>query len=309
MGGVELPRLASMAKKMVTDISVDSLESKLAPIYKDYYPEVDKATFVALLDAYKKSVDADALPEFYRTIEKKYKGDYKRFTEDLFKKSDFITKEKLIKAVKKRKDLNNDPAIKFYDEIRATTHSFESDEYKKALNLIEQGEREYQAGLLEMAAEKNKSMYPNANFTMRLTYGQIKGYEPADAATYRYYTTTQGILEKEDENNPEFVVPKKLKEAIVKEDFGNYVDKKTGVMHVAYTTTNDITGGNSGSPVFNGKGEVIGLAFDGNWESLSGDIIFEPNLQRCIGVDVRYVLFVMEKVGGADRLIKELTIK
>ncbi len=191
----------------------------------------------------------------------------------------------------------------------ATYYSFQNKEFDKATELISAGERKYQAGLLEMATEKGQSTYPDANFTMRLTYGQVKSYNPADAASYKYYTTTQGILEKEDANNPEFVVPEKLKSAITAKDFGNYIDKKDGVMHVAYTTTNDITGGNSGSPVFNGKGELIGLAFDGNWESLSGDIIFEPNLQRCISVDIRYVLFVMDKVGGASRLIKELVIE
>lgn len=309
MGGVELPRIASMAKRVIKSNPIDSIKSKTANLYKDYYPEVDKATFVALLDAYKKAVDADALPEFYKTIDKKYKGSYEAFTEDIFKKSAFTSQEKLIKAVKKRVNLEKDPAILFYEDVMLTNHSFQNDEYKKAKDLISKGEREYEAGLLEMAAEKNQSTYPDANFTMRLTYGQIKGYDPADAAKYRYYTTTQGILEKEDENNPEFIVPEKLKNAIEAKDFGAYIDKKDNTMHVAYTTTNDITGGNSGSPVFNGKGELIGLAFDGNWESLSGDIIFEPNLQRCIAVDIRYVLFVMDKVGGAERLIKELTIK
>lgn len=307
--GVELPSLAYQANSFVKRDPTDPQYPRLLSYYKDYYSEVDKATLIALLEAYKKSVDADALPEFYQTIDKKYKGNYERFAEDLFKKSAFTSLEKFTSAVKKGKDLEKDPALLFYKEIANTENAIKNKEYTDAKKMIEINERAYQAGLLEMAAEQNKPMYPDANFTMRLTYGQIKGYEPADATTYRYYTTTQGILEKENNNDPEFVVPEILKQNIVKENFGNYIDKKTNSMHVAYTTTNDITGGNSGSPVFNGKGEVIGLAFDGNWESLSGDIIFEPNLQRCITVDIRYVLFVMEKVGGADRLIKELTIK
>ena len=174
---------------------------------------------------------------------------------------------------------------------------------------IKDNERLYEAGLKEMAAAKQEPMYPNANFTMRLTYGKIDGYNPADAVSDRHYTTTKGILEKENPNDPEFVVPEKLKTAILANDFGRYIDTKTGDMHVAFISNNDITGGNSGSPVFNNKGELIGLAFDGNWEAMSGDIIFEPNLQRTISVDIRYVMFIMDKVGGADRLIKELTIK
>ena len=307
--GVELPRIASTVKRIIKDNPLDSLQSKTNKLYKNYYSKVDKNTFVVLLDEYKKVVDADALPEFYKTISKKYKGNYEKFTDDLFKKSVFTSQDKLIKAVNKRFDVKNDPATKFFDEVVATYYSFQNKEFDKATELISAGERKYQAGLLEMATEKGQSTYPDANFTMRLTYGQVKSYNPADAASYKYYTTTQGILEKEDANNPEFVVPEKLKSAITAKDFGNYIDKKDGVMHVAYTTTNDITGGNSGSPVFNGKGELIGLAFDGNWESLSGDIIFEPNLQRCISVDIRYVLFVMDKVGGASRLIKELVIE
>lgn len=307
--GVELPRFASTTKRIIKDNPIDSLQSKTNKLYKDYYSKVDKNTFVVLLEEYKKVADADALPEFYKTISKKYKGNYEKFTNDLFKKSVFTSQDKLIKAVKKGYDIKNDPATKFYDEVVAAYYSFQNKEYDKATELISTGERKYQAGLLEMATEKGTSTYPDANFTMRLTYGQVKSYNPADAASYKYYTTTQGILEKEDVNNPEFVVPEKLKSAITAKNFGNYIDKKDNLMHVAYTTTNDITGGNSGSPVFNGKGELIGLAFDGNWESLSGDIIFEPNLQRCISVDIRYVLFVMDKVGGASRLIKELVIE
>lgn len=310
LSGVELPRIANNAKQKIENQPLDSIKNITDPIYKDYYTEVDKATFAVLLEAYKNKVDADALPQFYETIDKKYKGDYKRFTEDVFKKSVFTSQDKLIKAVKKGVKLYKDPIIRLYDEVTTTNHSFQNDdEYRRAIDIILQGEREYQAGLIEIAAEQSKPIYPDANFTMRMTYGKVKGYNPADAATYRYHTTTQGILEKEDNSNPEFVVPQKLKKSILEKDFGKYIDSKDSTMHVAYITTNDITGGNSGSPMFNAKGELTGLAFDGNWESLSGDIIFESNLQRCIAVDIRYVLFVMDKVGGAERLIKELTIK
>jgi hypothetical protein len=184
-----------------------------------------------------------------------------------------------------------------------------TDEYLKKNDQINDAERLYEAGIMEMSAEKGTTIYPDANFTMRLTYGTIGGYKPADAVDYKYYTTTKGILEKEIPGDMEFDVSPKLKKAILENNYGAYVDTKTGEMHVAFLSNNDITGGNSGSPIFNSKGELLGLAFDGNWESMSGDIVFEPDLQRTINVDVRYILFVMDKIGGAKRLIDELTIK
>ena len=163
----------------------------------------------------------------------------------------------------------------------------------------------YTAGLLEW--KRGKPSYPDANFTMRLTYGTVKGYSPKDAVVYRHYTTLDGVMEKEDPENWEFVVPEKLKELYQNKDFGEYATKD-GKMPVAFLSNNDITGGNSGSPVLNGRGELVGLAFDGNWESMSSDVMFEPELQRCINVDIRYVLFIIDKFGGAGWLLDEMTI-
>ena len=163
----------------------------------------------------------------------------------------------------------------------------------------------YTEGLLKW--RKGEPSYPDANFTMRLTYGTVKGYEPKDAVIYKHYTTLDGVMEKEDPNNWEFVVPEKLKTLWETKDFGQYA-RPDGKMPVAFLSNNDITGGNSGSPIMNAKGELIGLAFDGNWESMSSDVMFEPDLQRCINVDIRYVLFIVEKFGGAKWLIDEMTI-
>jgi hypothetical protein len=149
--------------------------------------------------------------------------------------------------------------------------------------------------------------YPDANFTLRLTYGNVKPYNPRDGVRYNYFTTAKGILEKEDPNNREFVVPAQLKELIVKGDFGRYA-LPNGDLPICFLSTNDITGGNSGSPVMNAEGELIGAAFDGNWESLSGDINFDKNLQRCINVDIRYILFILEKLGNCGHLIDEMSI-
>jgi hypothetical protein len=142
---------------------------------------------------------------------------------------------------------------------------------------------------------------------MRFTYGKVGGYSPKDAVVYKYYTTLKGVMEKEDPESWEFIVPARLKELWEAQDFGDYA-REDGQMPVAFLSNNDITGGNSGSPIMNSKGELIGLAFDGNWESMSSDVMFEPELQRCISVDIRYVLFIIDKFGGAGWLLDEMTI-
>jgi len=152
----------------------------------------------------------------------------------------------------------------------------------------------------------DKMFYPDANSTMRVTYGKVLDYFPADAVHYEYITTLDGVMEKEDPTNDEFIVDAKLKELYLAKDYGPYGEN--GKLVVCFLTTNDITGGNSGSPVINGDGQLIGLAFDGNWEAMSGDILFEDNLQRCINVDIRYVLFIIDKFANATNIIDELTI-
>ena len=169
---------------------------------------------------------------------------------------------------------------------------------------IAEGSKRFTAGLLEW--EKGKPSYPDANFTMRLTYGSVLPYSPKDGVSYWHYTTTNGLLEKEDPTNYEFRLPARVKELALAKDFGQYADKD-GSLHTCFLTNNDITGGNSGSPVLDADGNLIGLAFDGNWESMSSDVMFEPDLQRCICVDIRYVLWMVDKFGGATNLINELS--
>ena len=164
---------------------------------------------------------------------------------------------------------------------------------------------EFMAALMEM--DNDRTFYPDANFTQRMSYGTVKGYWPRDAVWYDYYTTSQGILDKQKPGDPEFNVQENILDVIRSGDFGPYVDNEGG-LRVNFLSTNDITGGNSGSPVLNGNAELIGLAFDGNWESLSGDILFEPEMQRTISVDIRYVLFVIDKVMGAPHIVEELVV-
>ncbi|MCK5338441.1 MAG: S46 family peptidase, partial [Bacteroidales bacterium] len=179
-----------------------------------------------------------------------------------------------------------------------------SEKMSEANDYLSRGNRLFVAGLREM--DGDKVFYPDANFTMRLTYGSVQDYFPGDAVRYEYFTTLDGVMEKEDPDNWEFVVPDKLKELWENKDYGIYGEGE--MMPVCFLTDHDITGGNSGSPVINGDGALIGLAFDGNWEAMSGDIAFEPALQRTINVDIRYVLFIIDKYAGAQNIIDELTI-
>jgi hypothetical protein len=182
-----------------------------------------------------------------------------------------------------------------YSEIIASEEKFD------------EGHRKYIDGLMKM--NPDKAWASDANFTIRLTYGNVLPYSPADGVIYEHYTTLDGVMEKEDPTNPvEFTVPERLKELYNAKDYGRYADK-SGNMPIGFLVNCDITGGNSGSPVMNNKGQLIGLAFDGNWEAMSGDVAFEPELQRTIAVDIRYVLFIIEKYGNAKWLIDELTIK
>ncbi|MDR2853720.1 MAG: S46 family peptidase [Prevotellaceae bacterium] len=308
LSGVEIPRISANVYRLAgtKDLSREEFLRKVEKLYENYYPEVDKATFVTMLQTYKNYVDAAYLPDIYSFINKKFKGNYNKYVDYIFEKSAFSSFQKFKNALNNKKfDLEKDPAYQYYSSIREKYFAI-YDHSKEALTQIDDAQRLYQAGLLEIAAEQGKAMYPNANFTMRLTYGTVGGYSPADATEYQYYTTTDGVLQKEIPNDYEFDVPSNLKQAIEHKDFAKYTDPKTGKMHVCFLSNNDITGGNSGSPIFNGNGELIGLAFDGNWEAMSGDIVFEPELQRTINVDIRYVLFIMDKVGDAQRLLSEL---
>jgi hypothetical protein len=170
----------------------------------------------------------------------------------------------------------------------------------------DEAHRLYVDGRMKMQPEK--AWYSDANFTIRCTYGNVLPYDPADAITYNYYTTLEGVIAKEDTSNPlEFTVEPKLKELYAKKDYGRYADKD-GRLRVGFLCNLDITGGNSGSPVLDGNGRLVGLAFDGNWEAMSGDVAFEPELQRCIAVDIRYVLFVVDKFAGCNHIMSELDI-
>jgi hypothetical protein len=239
-------------------------------------------------------------------VDKKYKGSMDKYVDALFEKSVFASEAKLNAFLEKPvlKTIENDPAILATASILKTGMDI-SKESGKFDSQLATAKRLWIAALMEMAPEKTQ--YPDANSTMRLTYGTVKDYDPKDGVTYKYFTTLQGVVDKYKPGDYEFDLPQRLIDLNKKKEFGRYASPK-GYMPVCFLTNNDITGGNSGSPVMNGNGELIGLAFDGNWESMSGDIAYEPELQRTIVVDIRYVLWVIDIYAGAKHLVDEMTI-
>lgn len=293
--------------KTLMDPLVAELREKVDQHFTDYYAPIDKEVFAALLKMYHENVDKAYHPPIFKEVEKKYKGDFSRFADVVFKKSMFTDKSKVMSFLEnpQQKALANDPAFRTMKSILSHFREAAGQEFQSSRLALSNLHRDYQRGLLQMNGDS--AMYPDANFSQRLTYGTVDGYVARDAVYYDYYTTLEGLMEKEDPISEEFTVSEKLKELYNNKDFGPYANEK-GEMPVCFITNNDITGGNSGSPVLNGKGQLIGTAFDGNWEAMSGDIEFAENLQRCIVTDIRYVLFIIDKYAEADNLIEEMTI-
>jgi len=279
--------------------------------YKDYNATIDENTLAAVLSLYANDVPKEFQPELLKSLNDKYKGDFKKFASNYFKKSPFksydlfktwLSSDKLsMKMIEK--DLVYQLKNEFLDVYRAKVmtpkSTFDSD-YNKGMRL-------FVDGLQKMGMNKAS----DANSTMRFTYGNVLPYDPADAIHYDFYTTLEGVMQKEvitEDKNHEFYVPQKLKDLYDAKDFGPYARTEDGKLPVGFLSNNDITGGNSGSPVINSHGELIGTAFDGNWEAMSGDIYFEPNIQRTISVDIRYSLFIIDKYAGAKHLIDEMNI-
>ncbi len=285
--------------------TADELKTSAEEFFKDYSALTDQKVFARLLKTYYDEMPKDLLPEYFTDMVSKFKGDINAMAADVFATSIFSSKEKVDAFLDspKFKSLDKDPAYQLATSFMGVMMQV-SGGYSSANSGIGKYERKYMVAIREMSPDK--VFYPDANSTMRFTYGSVQDYKGADAVYYDYVTHLSGVMEKEDPSNEEFIVPVKLKELYQKQDYGPYGED--GQMVTCFLTTNDITGGNSGSPVINGNGELIGLAFDGNWEAMSCDITYEPNFQRTICVDIRYVLFVIDKFAGAKNIIDELTI-
>lgn len=275
---------------------------------KDYSTVVDRKVSKQLLALYAQLIPAGQRISIFKVIDGQFAGSTDAFVDACFDSSIFRSSKALAaflqnpSADKLKKDLMVQYAKSVKEGYKATDEAM-----KAETNAYNRAHKTWVAGMLALKQKEGKAIYPDANSTLRLTYGKIGSYEPADGKEYLYYTTLKGVMEKEDSENPEFVVSPKLKELYEKKDFGPYA-MADGRMPVCFVTATDNTGGNSGSPVFNSKGELIGVGFDRNYEGLTGDIAYNPQLQRAACVDIRYVLFVIDKYAGAKHLIDELTI-
>ncbi|MGW8314776.1 MAG: S46 family peptidase [Bacteroidales bacterium] len=313
MEAVNFSRRLQMLERVMADAEpdqdeinrvVDWLKVTSADFYRDYNPPTDQKVTEAMIDLLITNLSDEYLPENVLEVKYKFKGNTGKYVEQMFKKS-FVTNQERFLAFLENpslKVLRKDPvyiaglSASKYMEIRGMMADFD--------DAFDRGSRLYLKGLMEMYPERD--FYSDANSTMRMTYGTVGDYSPRDAVLYLYEATLKGVMEKEDPENFEFIVPAKLKTLYQQKDYGRYGED--GRMMVCFTTNNDITGGNSGSPVINSKGELIGIAFDGNWESMSGDVAFESELQKCINVDIRYVLFIIDKFAGASHLVREMTL-
>ena len=304
--------LATRALKLINGMEVKGPKDNVKKQYhqfadnsKEWDAALDKEVLAVLLKNYREHVDAKYLPAFYKTIDTRFGGNYTKFVDHLYAKSMLMKKGK--KLFFNSKAYKKDVGVNFGQDIMDIYYDLKEN-VGPINDSIELQERYLCDAKLRM--EEDLPHYSDANFTMRLSYGQVTGFELGGKPS-GYYTVAESMVEKMNKAKDiiDYEAEPIMKELLASGNFGPYTDKKTGKLHLCFLTNNDITGGNSGSPMFNGKGELIGLAFDGNWDSLSSDINFDARLARCIGVDIRYVLFMMDKWGHADRLLKEMKIK
>lgn len=306
LSGPDLFRIASYyqsLQELGEGSGKESMKNRLRTLYKDWNAQVDKETMAALIENYAKQVKPEALPDFYEIIRKEYNNDAKAYTEALFKQT-LVTDTNCINVKPTQEQLDNDMALKYMESVLKCGGKLSNGIQEQNIAITE-NERLLCRAILEM--EMDQPHYSDANFSMRVSYGFVNDYTSA-AGHQEYFTTMPSLLDKvsQSDKNEEYKVEPEVKALFEKGNFGPYKDKRSGEMQLCFLTNNDITGGNSGSPMFNGKGELVGLAFDGNWDAMSNDISFNKELTRCIGVDIRYVMYIIDRWGKADRLVKEV---
>lgn len=295
--------------KKQTEQELEKLEKAGGKFFnKDYNTDVDRKVSKQLIALYARLVPEAQRIGIFKVIDEEFQGNTDRFVDACFDRSVFRSPEALDEFIRKPSAdvLRNDLMVRYARSVKEG-YNEAGKSMKKETDAYNLAHKTWVSGMLELKKKEGKLVYPDANSTLRLTYGKIGSYAPADGVEYLYYTTLKGVMEKEDPENPEFIVPAKLKELYEKQDFGEYA-MPDGRMPVCFATGTDNTGGNSGSPVFNARGELIGTAFDRNYEGLTGDIAYNPALQRAACVDIRYILFIIDKYAGARHLIDEMDI-
>jgi len=310
---IELFRQASRIEGMMNrGMPRERIESQMESFYKNYYQRIDQEICAAMLEAYFLHMPANLAPSVGEEIQVKFKGDYQAYAEALYGKTIFNQPEKFGKLMDKYEKDSAKGMIAFYKDPLVNAVSAFRDlfmmeagpVYDKLQQLLDRNYKIYMAALLEK--EQDRRLYPDANFTMRFTYGKVNRYEPEDGVEYRYYTTLSGIMDKSTEGFEDYVVPDKLRELYEARDYGKY--GVNGTMPVCFIASNHTSGGNSGSPVMDADGRLIGINFDRNWEGTMSDVHYDPKLCRNITVDIRYVLFIIDKFAGAGYLLNEMDI-
>ena len=289
---------------------VASLKRYLPVFYKDYEKSLDQEVMTALLKKYDKDVNFPFKPDFFNRIHQHYKNDYAAFAENVFKRSILVDRSKVEALLSNHRTksfakLAKDPAVKMALDFERLQNTVISKKRNQLLLKNDSLMRRYMAAQMEM--QKGKRFYPDANFTLRVSYGKAAGYQPADAVEYKTFSTMKGIMEKENPAIYDYAVPEKLKEIYRTRDFGRYADQD-GSMHVCFVARNHTSGGNSGSPVLNAKGELIGVNFDRNWEGTMSDFVYDPSICRNISLDIRYFLLIVDKLSGAGYLLDEMKL-
>jgi hypothetical protein len=319
--GIELLRFASRFRKLIEELSAEEpnevtladqskkLKVNIELFFKDYYQAIDEKVAVFMIEGYLRGVEKDNLPEYFKTIEDKFSNDSQKFVDYLFEKSIFSNEDAILEIIeepnkKTLKKISKDPAYQFAMSLR------------KKFNELRESSKELTSGLstlnrkymqMQMDFEPDKIFYPDANSTLRVSYGKVDGYFPRDGVYYQHFTTLEGIMEKEDPDIYDYVVENRLKVLYKEQDYGPYASK-SGEMNVCFTASNHTTGGNSGSPVFNANGHLIGINFDRNWEGTMSDIVYDPDQCRNITLDIRYCLFIIDKYAEAGHLVDEMSI-
>lgn len=292
------------------NMTEENLKSYTDRFFKDFDAETEQKLLAAMLETYQNTVSNTYQPPVLNEMLADHNGDFEQLAKAMFEESFLDDPAELSEAIsgkkkkKVRKTLQKDPLIRLYNGFANVYNQKISPEVKKINAETDLLYRKYMAGLMEM--QKDRRFFPDANGTLRVAYGQVEGYEPSDGVKYLHYTTLDGIMQKEDPDNAEFVVPEKLKELYLTKDYGPY--GWNDMMPVCFTASNHTTGGNSGSPIIDAEGRLIGINFDRAWEGTMSDIMFDPDMCRNISVDARYILFIIDKFAGAGHLVNEMTL-